>query len=114
MCCALGQMVCVHVAVGVEAPLGSCLLLRQERSWRSTRDDFGHLMEGPKALVWCVDNAGATFVVCSPEQGSPPGARGAASPVLYGVTISARHCLLEASMKSKCGCTAPAWDSHAM
>ena len=69
------QMVCVHAAVGVEAPLGSCLLLRQEKSWRSTEEDFGHLMEGPKALVWCVDNAGATFVVCSPEQGSPPGAR---------------------------------------
>ena len=67
------QMVCVHAAAGVEAPLGSCLLLQQERSWRPSQEDTGHLMEGPKALVWCVENAAATFLACSPEQGSPPG-----------------------------------------
>jgi hypothetical protein len=70
------QMVCVHAHAAVEAPLGSCLLLRQERSWRPSADDTGHLLEGPKAAVWCVENVGATFLACSPEQGSPPGAPG--------------------------------------
>ena len=58
---------------GVEAPLGSCLVLKEERSWRPSRDDGGHLTEKPRANVWCVENAGATFLVCSPEHGSPNG-----------------------------------------
>ena len=57
----------------MEAPLGSCLVLKEERSWRPSQDDGGHLMEKPRANVWCVENAGATFLVCSPENGSPDG-----------------------------------------
>ena len=57
----------------MEAPLGSCLVLKEERSWRPSQDDGGHLMEKPRANVWSVENAGATFLVCSPEDGSPDG-----------------------------------------
>ena len=60
-------------SAGVEAPLGSCLVLKEERSWRPSRDDGGHLTEKPRANVWCLENAGATFLVCSPEHGSPDG-----------------------------------------
>lgn len=70
---ALTEMVTVHASIGVEAPLGSCLVLKEEKSWRSLEDDLGHLTEKPKANIWCVENAGASFVVCSPEAGSPAG-----------------------------------------
>ena len=60
-------------AAGVEAPLGSCMVLKEERSWRPSLGDGGHLTEKPYANVWCVENAGATFLVCSPESGSPDG-----------------------------------------
>lgn len=71
----LTEMVTVHASIGVEAPLGSCLVLQEEKSWRSLEDDMGHLTEKPKANVWCIDNVGASFVVCSPEVGSPIGKR---------------------------------------
>jgi len=61
------------IAAGVEAALGSCLVLKEERSWHPSQGDGGHLMEKPRANVWCVENAGATFLVCSPENGSPDG-----------------------------------------
>ena len=70
---ALTEMVAVHASIGVEAPLGSCLVLKEEKSWRSLEDDLGHLTEKPKANVWFVENVGASFVVCSPETGSPAG-----------------------------------------
>ena len=57
----------------MEAPLGSCLVLKEERSWRPSQVDGGHLMEKPRANVWSVENAGATFLVCCPEDGSPDG-----------------------------------------
>ena len=60
-------------AAGVEAPLGSCMVLKEEGSWRPSLGDGGHLTEKPRANVWCVENAGATFLVCSPESGSPDG-----------------------------------------
>jgi hypothetical protein len=34
---------------------------------------MGHLTEKPKANVWCIENGGATFLVCTLEQGSPEG-----------------------------------------
>lgn len=49
------------------------VFLQEEKSWRSTQDDLGHLTEKPRANVWRVENAGATFLVCSPEHGSPAG-----------------------------------------
>ena len=49
------------------------MVLKEERSWRPTQGDGGHLTERPRANVWCVENAGATFLVCSPESGSPDG-----------------------------------------
>lgn len=29
--------------------------------------------EGLIAALWCVDNCGATFLACTPQQGTPPG-----------------------------------------
>ena len=49
------------------------MVLKEERSWRPSLGDGGHLTEKPHANVWCVENAGATFLVCSPESGSPDG-----------------------------------------
>ena len=79
-----------------EAPLGSCMVLKEERSWRPSLGDGGHLTEKPRANVWCVENAGATFLVCSPESGSPDG-EPCSAPVQGTLPWSMRICMSEQS-----------------
>ena len=65
-------MVCIHKTLGVEAPLGQCLMVKPQENNRRTSGDVGHLSEEPGANVWCVDNAAATFAVCTAEEGANP------------------------------------------
>ena len=57
------QVVCLHESVAVSCALGECLQLRAGEDAE----------EAEEVHVWNIDNAGATFVACSVEDGSPPG-----------------------------------------
>lgn len=65
-------MVCVHHSLGIEAPLGQCLAVKQQEGSNRDTGDVGHLSESPGANVWCVDNSAATFTVCTAEDSSQP------------------------------------------
>ena len=67
----LTAMVCLHRTLGVEAPLGQCLAVKQQEGSQDA-GDVGHLSEDPGANVWCVDNAAATFTVCTAEESASP------------------------------------------
>ena len=63
-------MACLHHSLGIEAPLGQCLAVKQGGS--QDGGDVGHLSEEPGANVWCVDNAAATFTVTTAQEGTNP------------------------------------------
>ena len=65
-------MVCVHHSLGIEAPLGQCLAVKQQEGSSRDSGDVGHLSDSPGANVWCVDNSAATFTVCTAEDSSQP------------------------------------------
>ena len=67
----LTTMVCLHHTLGVEAPLGQCLAVKQQEG-SPDEGDRGQLSEEPGVSVWCVDNASATFTVCTAGQGLTP------------------------------------------
>ena len=67
----LTTMVCLHHTVGIEAPLGQCLAVKPQEGSQD-EGDVGHLSDDPGANVWCVDNAAATFTVCTADQGASP------------------------------------------
>lgn len=67
----LTVMVCLHHTVGIEAPLGQCLAVKQQESSQDS-GDIGHLSADPGANVWCIDNAAATFTVCTAHEGASP------------------------------------------
>jgi len=67
----LTAMVCLHHTVGIEAPLGQCLTVKPQEGSQD-EGDVGHLSEDPGANVWCVDNAAATFTVCTADEGASP------------------------------------------
>lgn len=66
----LTAMACVHHTLGIEAPLGQCLVVKEEAG--QDAGDIGHLAEDPGANVWCVDNAAATFTVTTAEEDTNP------------------------------------------
>lgn len=66
----LTAMACLHHTLGIEAPLGQCLAVKQGGG--QDGGDVGHLSEDPGADVWCVDNAAATFTVTTAEEGTYP------------------------------------------
>ena len=68
----LTAMVCLHHTLGIEAPLGQCLVVKQQQEANQDAGDIGHLAEDPGANVWCVDNAAATFTVTTAEEGTNP------------------------------------------
>ncbi|KAK9815130.1 hypothetical protein WJX73_008307 [Symbiochloris irregularis] len=66
---ALADMVCIHEHIGVQACLGQCLDL-------DLAVEGGAGMGGSKegnVSAWCIDNAAATFLVCSASEGTPSG-----------------------------------------
>ena len=67
----LTAMACLHRTLGIEAPLGQCLVVKQEEA-NQDAGDVGHLAEDPGANVWCIDNAAATFTVTTAEEGTNP------------------------------------------
>ena len=64
-------MACLHHTLGIQAPLGQCLGVKQQEA-KQDAGDIGHLSEDPGANVWCVDNAAATFVVTTAEEPMSP------------------------------------------
>ena len=68
----LTAMACLHHTLGIEAPLGQCLVLKRQQEANQDAGDIGHLAEDPGANVWCVDNAAATFTVTTAEEGTNP------------------------------------------
>lgn len=59
------QVVCLHESRAVASALGECLQLRQ---------GDGKSAKSPGDLnIWNVDNAAATFKVCSAAEGCPEG-----------------------------------------
>lgn len=63
---ALTDMVCVHASIGTNAHLGQCLDLHLTADGQERKPAGG-------MLVWCIDNAMATFNVCSTADGTPSG-----------------------------------------
>lgn len=70
----LTALACLHNTLGIEAPLGQCLVVKQGGGEQGG-GDVGHLSEDPGANVWCVDNAAATFTVTTAEEGANPKGR---------------------------------------
>lgn len=75
----LTAMACLHHTLGIEAPLGQCLAVKQGGG--QDGGDVGHLSEDPGADVWCVDNAAATFTVTTAAEGTNP--KGGLYPLLH-------------------------------
>ena len=94
----LTSMACLHHTLGIEAPLGQCLGVKQQEP-KQDAGDIGHLSEDPGANVWCVDNAAATFVVTTAEEPMSP-----QGEMLTDDYHLPKCCLLHLSAGSCCLC----------
>ena len=69
----LTDMVVVHASSGVPAPLGQCLDLTAAAEGGDASMPALAGSKGGTVNAWCVDNAVATFTVCSAAEGAPVG-----------------------------------------
>eukprot|EP00884_Botryococcus_braunii_P010315 jgi/Botrbrau1/19285/Bobra.0073s0028.1 len=80
---ASNSVACIHQKAVIQASLGPCLLFQPpgpspkpdpQRGSSSGEGPQGSAQTGAIASLWCIDNCAATFLACTPQEGTPSGA----------------------------------------